>query len=151
MVVRGLIRTSTRAGICICTILLISLIVGCASWSRSTTSQQRREQYIATSLKTDSGVANYQMLVIRTYMPRETISLLQTETIHVSGVTHYVDRVKYLTKTERDTIYIQKEGRGVLVSEPPRMQVTTAWVIVGIVVLAVLFFFGVRYVVRRAL
>lgn len=140
-----------RAGICICTTLLTSIIIGCASWHGRTTTHQRREQYLTASLKTDSGVTNYQMLVIRTYLPQETISLLQTETIHVQGVTHYVDRVKYLTKTERDTVYIQKDSGGALVSEPSGSQGTTAWIIAGVLVLAVSFFFLVRYVLKRAL
>lgn len=113
-------RRWRTAGICICTILLCSLLVTCTAWHRVGETHYHHEEKQEEVEHTDSGEHTYQTKMVRTYLPRETLSLLQSETIWMQGETKYLAKDHYITKVLHDTLYVKDERGGTIVSEPPR-------------------------------
>lgn len=77
-----------------------------------------RVEQIDTIVKTDSTTHKYDVLVSRTYAIVDTVSVLKTETIQLSGIDRQVIKDRYVKSLMRDTIYVEKDSGGTIVSEP---------------------------------
>lgn len=97
---------------------------------------------IDTAFKTDSATRKYDVLVARTYAIVDTVSILKTETIRLSGIDRQVINDRYIKSVVRDTIYLEKNNGGAIVADP-RSSTSIGWwvagalIVVGVVLLFV--------------
>lgn len=130
-------RTLTRVGGCICVALFVSLFVGCSAWTRTSKSHRTTVERIDSAFKTDSTTRKYDVLVARTYAIVDTVSILKTETIRLSGIDRQVINDRYIKSVVRDTIYLERNNEGTIVAEPASSTSIGLWIAVALVVVGV--------------
>lgn len=134
-----------RAGGYICVVLIVSLFVGCSAWTRTTKSHRTTVERIDSALKTDSATRRYDVLVARTYAIVDTVSILKTETIRLSGIDRQVINDRYIKSVVRDTVYLEKNNEGTIVADPRSSTSNWLWVAGALIAVGVVLLFVSKY------
>lgn len=108
----------TEAGFCIGAILLTVSLGGCASLRRNKVQTAKHEVVARIDTSIDSVLNEYQMKIIRSYIPMESGATLSGETVYIQGSERIVEQIKYVELAQRDSVRNVDKAERVFIAPP---------------------------------